>query len=76
MAWTKQCAKTYALNAMKAHRGAFDLVPSLRVAIIAQAFVVVVLGQDKAEQRTADLEALWLNMLEAAGLEGVAMKVI
>jgi hypothetical protein len=70
--WSLRQVRDYVRDAIKADRAAWDLVPSLRVAIIARKYAEVVSGQASETIATAKLSVLWTDMLEAAGLLGGA----
>jgi hypothetical protein len=68
--WDKAQVRSYVRDAIADHRAAWDLVPSLRQAIIAQKYAVIVSGQAIEMIATEKLTNLWTDMLEAAGLLG------
>lgn len=68
--WSKQTVKSYVRDAIKAHRAAWDLVPSMRVAIISMKYAFVVSNLGTESIATLKLQNLWLDMLEAANLLG------
>jgi hypothetical protein len=68
--WDKQAVRGYVRDAIKQNRAAWDLVPSLRVAIIAQRYTSIVSNQAVETIETIKLGNLWTDMLEAADLLG------
>lgn len=66
----RQVAKAHGWvkEAIKANKAAWDLVPSLRTAMIAQKYAEVVSGQAMETVRSEWLTTLWQDMLELAGL--------
>jgi len=68
--WDKQTVKSYVRDAIKENRAAWDLVPSLRTAIIAKKYTSIVSNQGVDMISTLKLGNLWLDMLEAANLLG------
>jgi hypothetical protein len=68
--WSKQTVKGYVRDAIKENRAAWDLVPSLRTAIISKKYTSVVSNQGVDMISTLKLQNLWLDMLEAANLLG------
>ena len=68
--WDKQTVKSYVRDAIKENRAAWDLVPSLRTAIIAWEYTSIVSNQGVDMISTQKLSNLWLDMLEAADLLG------
>jgi hypothetical protein len=69
--WDRQQVRSFVASVIRGNRAAWDLVPSLRTAIVAQAYASVVSGQAGETFATAKkLANLWTDMLEAAGLLG------
>jgi hypothetical protein len=70
MAWDKAQVKMF-VKAVRAEVGDFwkFVTPEIREALIAKRAMLIVIGQNGETQRTEDIEKLFRDMLEEAGLE-------
>ncbi len=64
--WDERQVKEFVFQAIKHHKAAWDVVPSLRRAIVAEAFAVIVTGQDRESIPTIYIENLWSDMQDQA----------
>ncbi len=60
--WDERQVKAMVTDAIEANKAAWELVPTLRTAILAQKFVMVVTGLDRESVPTAYLDTLWSDM--------------
>lgn len=70
--WDARQVKDFVIGAIKSNQAAWDVVPRLRRAIIAERFAGVVTGLDRDSIPTAYLETLWADMCKLAETLGMA----
>lgn len=66
--WDRAQVRSFVRDAIKMNQAAWDLVPTMRTAIIAQKYAFIVSGQVVDTIATAKLTTLWTDMLKCAGL--------
>lgn len=69
--WDAWQVKTFVQDAISQHRAVWDVVPTIRRAIIAQKFTTIVTGQDRGEIPTVYLDNLWADMCVVARTLGM-----
>jgi hypothetical protein len=66
--WQWDSVTRFVKAAIEANKAAWDLVPSMRAAIIALKYAEIVSGQERETIPSIYLTNLWRDMLEASNL--------
>ncbi len=69
--WDARQVKDFVVDAIKSNQAAWDVVPKLRRAIIAERFAGIVTGLDRDSIPTMYLERLWSDMCKLAETWGM-----
>ena len=64
--WDAKHVKAFVKDAISFHKAAWDVVPSLRRAILAERFADIIRHQDRDQIPAAYLDNLWIDMCECA----------